>query len=180
MIEIWQSVKDYDGIYEVSNMGRVKALRRKIWKNNQYGGYAYIQAEKMLKPRLRKKDGHYSVALQWEGIKKEKNIGDLVLTSFVGDRPSKFHVVYHKDKDPANNTLENLIWVDKKDLNYNLVGRKRIKNVELDMIFLSILEGAKYICSQDPDKKLQPTWHNIAQCLRGAGPTACGYHWEYI
>ena len=62
MEEIWRDIKDYEGLYQVSNMGRVKNLGR--WSNRQKNGvsFPYFIKEKILKNR-KIKGGYYIVGL---------------------------------------------------------------------------------------------------------------------
>jgi NUMOD4 motif./HNH endonuclease. len=91
--EEWRDIPGYEGLYRVSNMGRVYSTRR--------GG-------RMLKPTLRRK-GYLAVALSRNGSARMRLIHQLVLEAFVGPRPEGF-VTRHLDGDPANNTLDNLRW----------------------------------------------------------------------
>ena len=51
MKEIWRDIKDFEGYYQVSNLGRVKSLDR--WRDNRNGGY--VQKGNFLKPNIRSK-----------------------------------------------------------------------------------------------------------------------------
>ena len=46
--EIWKDIKGYEGLYQVSNMGRIKSLKRKVKNKNGYR----IANEKIIKPVL--------------------------------------------------------------------------------------------------------------------------------
>lgn len=88
--EIWREVANYEGEYEVSNMGRVRSL-----KSNQ-----------VLKPRHKGKN-YWKVLLYKEGVGKEHSIHRLVASTFISPIPQGM-VVNHKDENPANNCVENL------------------------------------------------------------------------
>lgn len=53
--ECWKSIKDYEGIYEVSNCGRVKSLERIVYNSGTKNGL-YTIHEKIIKQRVNKKD----------------------------------------------------------------------------------------------------------------------------
>ena len=55
MEEIWKDIKGYEGLYQVSNLGRVKSLKRVILRNNQHGKYFVEKEEKILKQFIQKK-----------------------------------------------------------------------------------------------------------------------------
>lgn len=52
MEEIWIDVKDYEGLYQVSNLARVKSVERYVESSNQWGKYIRRIKEKILKPTL--------------------------------------------------------------------------------------------------------------------------------
>jgi len=101
--EIWRPVVGYDGLYEVSNMGRVKSLPR------ERPGRPTRRGERLLKPRVRR-HGYLSVRL-YDSPKSSQNltIHRLVLSAFMGPCPHG-HEGCHRDGDPQNNRAENLYW----------------------------------------------------------------------
>lgn len=88
--EIWKEVANYEGEYEVSNMGRVRSLK----------------SGKLLKLRHKGKN-YWKVRLYKEGVGKEHSIHRLVASAFISPIPQGM-VVNHKDENPANNCVENL------------------------------------------------------------------------
>jgi hypothetical protein len=92
--EIWKPVANYEGLYEVSNLGRVK----RIWKSQ----------EKILKPTKESK-GYFTVTLCKLGIKKTNHVAKLVTSTFIGIRPEG-QEVRHLDSVKTNNRLDNLIY----------------------------------------------------------------------
>lgn len=106
MSEEWRDIEGYEGIYQVSNLGRVRSLTRFI--------HNYIKPGKILTPR---NNGHsyYEISLHRPG-KKEKHvyIHRLVAKAFIPN-PENLPEVNHKDFDKANNTVENLEWVTSRE-----------------------------------------------------------------
>lgn len=103
--EVWKDVKGYEGVYQISNKGNVKALKKTVWN-----GYAYWERpEKMLKPR-RSSDGYFMVTLRKNGKSYNKRVNRLVAEAFVPN-PKKLEVAHHIDNDITNNNAENLEWV---------------------------------------------------------------------
>jgi hypothetical protein len=101
-IEIWKDVIGYEGLYQVSNFGQVKALPRiKIAKGS------YWTSEKILKPGS--DDGYQKVVLTKNGIRSTKKVHRLVASAFYGEY--KELSVNHIDSNRANNRIENLEWV---------------------------------------------------------------------
>ncbi len=103
--EIFKDVLDYEGLYQVSNFGRVKALKR-IVKHN-WGGNKVLK-EKMLKPSL-DGGGYLMVSLCKENKKQNKKIHIMVCESFLNHKTCGFKMVIdHIDSNKQNNNLNNL------------------------------------------------------------------------
>lgn len=95
--EIWKPVKGYEGLYEVSNYGRVRSL--------DYGRTGKIR---VLKPGL---DGHgyLKVCLSIGGKHKTLFIHRLVAIAFIPN-PNNYPIINHRDCNPLNNHVDNLEW----------------------------------------------------------------------
>lgn len=100
--EKWRAIPGYDGVYEVSNRGRVRSNARKVWNYNKPG--------RILKPH-RKENGYVQITLCGR-TKREKHayIHRLVAEAFIPN-PDNLPQVNHKDFDKGNNCVENLEWV---------------------------------------------------------------------
>lgn len=111
MEEIWRDVRDYIGLYQVSNYGRVKSLERDVDCGNQYGRFVRHYEEQILNPIEVKRSGHLVVYLS-KGYKKDykKYVHDLVAQAFIPN-PNNYDIVHHKDHNPRNNHVENLEWM---------------------------------------------------------------------
>ena len=98
-MEEWKDIPGYEGLYEVSNMGNVRNVRR----------------NKLL--RLSKTNNRYiRVSLCKNGIKTGLTVHRLVAEAFIPN-PDNLPEVNHKDEDKSNNSVENLEWCDAK---YNI------------------------------------------------------------
>lgn len=93
--EGWRQIAGYEGLYDVSNLGRVRS-----WSRFKQGD--------VLRP-IPNRQGYLSVALQAAGQAKYRKIHQLVLEEFVGPRPDR-HVGRHLDGNHVNNVLANLAW----------------------------------------------------------------------
>lgn len=101
--DIWLPVVNYEGLYEISSMGRVRSLDR-LKKNKG----EYILKGKILKVHLLK-SGYYSIRLTKNGKGSLKLIHQLVAQSFLNHTPNgHILVVNHKDFNRLNNIVENL------------------------------------------------------------------------
>ena len=90
--EIWKDVVGYEGLYQVSNLGRVKSLFR---------------YKRILKPIVGVQ-GYLYVSL-YNKKKKAKRIHQLVAEAFL-DNPNNYPCVNHKDENVTNNNVKNLEW----------------------------------------------------------------------
>ena len=104
--EIWKAVVGFEGIYEVSNLGRVRSLDRVVEVTGRYGPVTKHLRGKVLRPGPRP-SGHLTVAL---GAGNTRNVHTLVVEAFVGPRPDPTAVVRHLNGREQDNRLENLEW----------------------------------------------------------------------
>lgn len=96
-IEQWRPVPGYEGLYEVSDYGRVRRSARG----------QHTQIGRIIKPFPQR--GYWRIQLNKNGKKHKHSVHTLVLKAFVGD-PSPGQECRHKDNDPGNNHVSNLIW----------------------------------------------------------------------
>jgi hypothetical protein len=127
MEEIWKEIKDFEGLYQISNLGRVKALERTV--EDQDG--AYGKRTRQLKERVliskRKKDGYREIGLSKEGQRYGFLIHRLVADAFL-DNPENRPFINHKDENKENNELSNLEWcLSEYNANYG-TRNERLKN----------------------------------------------------
>lgn len=121
MIEKWKDIDGYEGLYQVSNMGHVKSLYRKVIR----GGVSMTVHEKMLK-QMYGGNGYYYVDLHINGKRHYCRVHRLVAKAFL-DNPSGYKEINHKDENKANNNVTNLEWCDRKyNCNYSLQPHKRV------------------------------------------------------
>ena len=98
MSEIWKSILDYEGLYEVSNYGRVRSV------------YRY---KRILKPMI-SNSGYERVDLFKNKNRKQFSVHRLVALTFI-DNPEGKEIVNHKDENKLNNHMDNLEWVTNKE-----------------------------------------------------------------
>lgn len=100
MDERWKQVRGHEGMYEVSNLGRVRSLDRTIISKN---GRSRRFSGKILSPVL---DGSGRLRCRLSGG-EFRRVHVMVAEAFIGERPSGM-LVCHNDGDPFNNNVTNL------------------------------------------------------------------------
>lgn len=111
MKEIWKDIKGYEGLYQVSNMGRVKSLKRISLDGRRI-------EEKILKYKRAGRGQYQCVRLYKNNTSKYKTIHRLVAEAFVPN-PNNLPQVNHKDENSKNNIYSNLEWcTGKYNVNY--------------------------------------------------------------
>lgn len=120
MSETWRPVVGWEGLYEVSDLGRVRSLDRIVEMNSRWGGtIKRLHPGRVLKlqkcsvapdfPR-----GYWEVQLARDGNAQHARVHVLVLTAFVGPKPEGMEA-RHLNGNPHDSRAANLMWGSKKD-----------------------------------------------------------------
>ena len=167
--EIWKDIEGYEGLYQVSNMGRVKSLG-----NNK------TRKEKILKSSKNNR-GYLCVNLYKDGLVKNYLIHRLVASAFI-DNPNNLPQVNHKDENPKNNYVDNLEYCDSKyNMNYG-TRTERVAKAKSIPILQFTLDGEfirKWDSIADVEKELGFNHSSINMCCKGKYKNAYGYRWCY-
>lgn len=127
--EIWKPIKGYEGLYEVSNMGRVRTVERMTYNPAVLGDGCYRRVPGIIrKPNIM--HGQYCVSLRKDNAVKVFRIHRLVLDAFVCEQPSPEFVVMHIDGDTSNNSANNLRWATNKEVMVNARSHGKCKLTE--------------------------------------------------
>lgn len=107
--EQWRPIPGYEGLYEVSDHGRVKSVQRRTTFVNRWGQSTQrIVPEKIRSQTVNENGGHLYLTLHKDGKRKHWFTHQLVLLAFVGPYPAGCEEIRHLDGDPTNNRLDNL------------------------------------------------------------------------
>ena len=149
MNEVWKEIKDYEGLYWVSNLGRIKNKHNRI-----------------LKPEIRR--GYYSVDLCKNSNRKKCRIHRLVARAFIAN-PDNLPFINHKDMNRLNNKINNLEWCD-NTYNSQYPNNLSVYCLDLDEYFKSASEASVHtgICRS-----------SIVKACRGQLSQAGGKLWCY-
>ena len=101
MEEIWKDIEDFEGLYQVSNLGRVKSLERYSLQN-------HLIPEKILRT-CHAQAGYVDVSLYKDGKRYHRKPHKLVADAFIPN-PDNLPEVDHIDTNKDNNQVDNLRW----------------------------------------------------------------------
>lgn len=185
MQEIWKDIPNYEGLYQASNLGRIRSLNH-IRKNGKEDHKTFIQKGRILKEATQK-SGYKFVVLSKKGKTKGYRVHRLIAKTFISN-PNNYKCINHKDENKANNNIDNLEWCTiAYNNNYGLkqerykkamkksVGRK-INQYDLEGNFIRSWE-----CIMDAERHLKkkraatPIW----ACCNNKAKSAYGYRWQY-
>ena len=162
MIEEFRVVPGYEGLYEVSNLGKVR-------RNG-----------KILKPS-KNNWGYLRVNLYKNGIMKSAYIHRLVAQTFLPN-PQNLPMINHKDEDKTNNSIDNLEWCT---AGYNNSYGTRIKRV-VEKNSKPVLQydfSGKFIKEfssvSDAAEEIGVSLGTLSGALTGQQKTSKGYLWKY-
>ena len=168
--EIWKPILNYEGLYEVSNWGRVKSLK--------------FGKERILKPGTNKY-GYLIVILCKNGKVKSFSVHRLVAEAFLPN-PHNYPCVNHKDECKTNNNVNNLEWCTYTyNNNYGTKIERISKNRDTSKYFKPILQYTLDGVFVREWKSIAEAGRNgfnqghITDCCRGVRQTHKGFIFKY-
>lgn len=182
-MEIWKNVPEFNGIYQISNLGRLKSFKE-------------IKSGRILS-NINRQGGYLSVVLQYKGFIRYTRIHRLVAETFISN-PDNKPEVNHIDGNKQNNCVDNLEWVTRKEnaaharkhnpnilrgMNrYNqFIRPKNIRQYSLDEKFIAMFpnstEAAKFtgVCGRNILQVANATEYKPGRVRHQAG----GYVWKF-
>lgn len=168
MIEIFKDIEGYEGLYQISNYGSVKALGNGNSNNSK---------EKILKPTKDKK-GYLRVDLSKQGKRKQYQVHRLVAQAFI-DNPNNYEEVNHKDENKTNNKVENLEFCDRKyNANYGTAIER--STLSRSKQVMCVETGVVYPSTMEVERQLGFAHSYISTCCNGKLKQAYGHTWCYV
>lgn len=172
-MEIWKDIPGYEGLYQVSNCGRVKSLKRfrvpkdRILSNGvTHGNYRLV--------------GLYD----GKGDNRSVSVHRLVAETFL-EKLEHHEVVNHKDGNPANNHVDNLEWCtySENTLHAHRMGLSVTPNPKKMIRVKQFSIGgdliAEYESLHEAAEKISRSQSTIRNCLHGITKTGGGFVWKY-
>lgn len=139
--EIWKDITNYEGLYQISNLGRVRGLDRTVKTRN---GRTQFKKGMVLKNKMGT-TGYPYVILYKENKPESLRVHALVAQEFIGERPKGYDTC-HIDGDRLNNSLSNLRY-DTRSENFIDHYRTGKKNPNGKLEIKEVLEIRK-LCKQ--------------------------------
>lgn len=160
-MEHWKEIAGYEGLYEVSDLGRVKSLN-----------YNHTGKEKILKSG-KDRGGYLQVVLYKDGHEKTVKVHRLVAEAFIPNHQG-LETVNHKDEVKTNNVVSNLEWMTRGD---NIIYSKARQVQMLNKQTGELL--ATFPSTNEAWRVTGIAYQNISSCCNGKRKSAGGYVWKY-
>lgn len=171
MKEVWKDITHYEGLYQISNLGRVKSFR----KSTKFGS----PSEYILNPTT-KENGYCNVTLYGDYGRHKYLVHRLVAEAFIPN-PNNYPQINHKDENRLNNEVSNLEWCT-AEYN-NAYGTARIRRIETTSIPVEQLTVDGHIIAIYRSVRIASEIIGVARSsLRYAvlnGTNCKGYFWKY-
>lgn len=180
--EEWRDVVGYEGLYKVSNMGRVKMLERSVPQR-----YGYKRIEEHLIKQILSPKNYLFVDLWRSNKNKRMSVHRLVLQAFSQQDSDRLEC-NHINEIRLDNRIENLEWLSHKDnLNY---GTRKDKHKQILTNHPSLsksvlqygLDGefiAEYPSLREAGRQLNISMCNIKDCCKGRYKKTHGFIFKY-
>lgn len=173
MEEIWKEIEGYEGLYEISNLGRVRRMAH-VQRTN----FRIFQVPSKIIALNKVGAGYMQAPLRKEGKTTHHLVHRLVAKHFIPN-PNNLPQVNHLDEDKTNNIVTNLQWVSPHD---NLVYGHRMEKIRKPVLMISRItnEVVKEFDSITDAANFIGKPHNaICMCLKGKRKSAYKYYWKY-
>lgn len=191
MNEIWKDIPGYEGLYQVSNIGRVKSLKRTFYSGkNLQTRKTYEQ--NILAPRFYK-TGYVYFGLSKDGIVKKLKAHRLVALAFIPN-PENKPEVDHINTVRSDNRIENLRWATKSENQRNVITLERSSACKMGDKNPMIIKRRPIKQIDMTTGKVIKTWSGvkvasralginssgICRCVNGKLNHSFGCKWEYV
>ena len=187
IMEIFKDIIGYEGLYQISNLGNVKTLKRSVNRGNKMK--CYFRKEKIMKPSINV-TGYYYVILSLNDIPKRESIHRLVAINFIDNLENKPQV-NHINGIRTDNRVENLEWCTaSENVKHSYTVLKRVpyplgkfgsnSNVSKPILQYDLNGNflIKFASQKEAAEKTGTNNQCISLCFKGKIKTAGGFTWK--
>lgn len=179
--EVWKDIPDYEDLYQVSNMGRIRAFAKLLDSGAVKQRFSPMR---IIKPVVQH-SGYAHVGLWRKQTCKQVRVHRLVASAFcLNDDPENKTQINHLNENKLDNRAENLAWVTaKENTNYGGAIARRVYGREKAVSCFSLsgefLRTFKSMAEANTFFHVSRKAGHIAACCRGKQKTAYGFKWSY-
>ncbi|QOP49053.1 NUMOD4 domain-containing protein [Lacticaseibacillus paracasei] len=170
--EIWKDIEGYEGLYQVSDLDRVRSLDREDAQGRRIKGRVLVVSSNG--------KGYRQINLCQYGDVKHKFIHRLVAIAFL-DNPNNLPEVNHKDENKANNVVSNLEWCSV--IYNNMYGTRTKRSAKAKERPIYVVSGSGHHYFFDSTKKavelLRLDGSNVSECLHDKRKHHHGFTFEW-
>ena len=175
--ELWKDIPNYEGLYQASNLGRVKSLER--FRKGRNGSLVTVK-EKILKPGLNQY-GYYQVQLCKNSKVRFYLVHRLVYEAFNAPIPENMQV-NHINEVKTDNRFENLnLMTPKENSNWGSRNERSAKNRSKAVLQFTLddILVKEYPSIHQAERETGFAIQNISACCKGKLKTAYNFKWKY-
>ena len=172
MQEIWKDIVGYEGLYQISNTGKVKSLSHYA-RNNINGGTRMTKGRVLSQYKM--PNGYLQVQLSKNELRKKYYVHRIVAKAFLSNEDN-LSDVNHIDGDKNNNSVGNLEWCSHRDNQIHMI-KNRMTDKAKPVLCLET--GEVFNSMSEAENKTGIDRHCIKRAC-DSGKVCKGYHWRFV
>lgn len=180
---VWKSIVGFEGLYEVNTLGEVRSLAREFsYYDPRWGKEVVRHTKTKLMQQYNSVGGYKFICLRNDGKYHQVYIHRLVAQTFIPN-PENKPEVNHKDRNKANNHIDNLEWVTSKENSQHLlhsgydwgaINRGKSLSAEIRAKISNSCKGKTgYVHTEETRKRFVKTRYQPVRCLTDGKTFAC-------